>query len=485
MVVEFDFLDSIFAYMQVYANVKEQKVSTAKVAAMAGVHKDTLLRWLRRGLIPEPQRDRHGWRAFSQAQANEIISFAKKLPQEEQIAENGANSENFEVLRSIDWDFIGAKTNYLTHSIHPYPAKFIPQIPNTLIQELSSVGDTVGDIFCGSGTTLVEALTLKRNTIGIDANPLACMIAKSKTNLITPEESEELSSISERCRLLADSIANYSLNNLFNGSSFTSTGWRPTIKTHDFWFDLHVTEELAEILSYCKSLKTENAQTLALTAFSSIIVSVSKQDSDTRYVRRDKKIEPGETLKRFARALDQAIRAALEFSELVEDRFTCNVIAKDLLSNPKVPQMDLMVCSPPYPNAYSYHLYHRTRMIWLEMDQPRFKKEEIGSHRKYSNPAKNGATVETFRNEFISIMRWLSKNLKKGGYACFVVGDSTLKGQKIDNASLISDAGKLAGFLEAERINRTMQSTKKAFNPSHGSIKTEQILILQNSNKRA
>src|SRR4029077_16589733 len=84
-------------------------------------------------------------------------------------------------LQQINWDFRDAKTTYLTHGLHPYPAKFIPQIPNALIQEFSTVGDTVGDIFCGSGTTLVEGLLLKRNVVGVDANPLACLVTEAKT----------------------------------------------------------------------------------------------------------------------------------------------------------------------------------------------------------------------------------------------------------------------------------------------------------------
>ena len=84
-------------------------------------------------------------------------------------------------MKAVEWDFATANTAYLTHGLHPYPAKFIPQIPNALIQELSSVGETVGDIFCGSGTTLLEALQLKRHAVGIDANPLATLITKAKT----------------------------------------------------------------------------------------------------------------------------------------------------------------------------------------------------------------------------------------------------------------------------------------------------------------
>jgi site-specific DNA-methyltransferase (cytosine-N4-specific) len=470
--------------MQVYAQEKlTGSYSTAKVATFAGVHKDTLLRWLRQGLIPEPTRDRHGWRSFSQQEVQNVIDYASNEQYSSQVSDTEMpiyGSSSIKVLKEIDWDFVGAKTNYLTHSIHPYPAKFIPQIPNALIQELSSVGDTVGDIFCGSGTTLVEALTLKRHAVGIDANPLACLIARSKTTIVTEEEVQELIGLAQKIRQLGDSILPYQGNTLFSINSFQSKAWRPSDSNHNFWFDEHVTEELAEILQYCENLVSPKSKELALSAFSSIIVAVSKQDSDTRYVRREKNIQKGDTFRRFAKALEQISHATMEYSELVEERFKCEIFSESLLNQPKIPQLDLMVCSPPYPNAYSYHLYHRTRMLWLKMNQPRFKKEEIGSHRKYSSLGKNGATVETFKSEFEIILKWLSKNLKKNGYACFVVGNSTLRGKMIDNTEIIADVGKRAGFVEAARINRTMQSTKKAFNPVIGKIKTEQILILQN-----
>jgi DNA modification methylase len=55
------------------------------------------------------------------------------------------------ILSNIDWDFKTAKTNSAMHAIHPYPAKFIPQIPNVFINEFSKIGDTVYDPFLGSG----------------------------------------------------------------------------------------------------------------------------------------------------------------------------------------------------------------------------------------------------------------------------------------------------------------------------------------------
>lgn len=456
-------------------------ISTAEVAQRAGVHRDTLLRWLRRGLVQEPGRDRHGWRLFSEAQANAVIAFAKTSTVGPQVASQmSATPHYLQTLNDIDWDFQYAKTNYLTHRIHPYPAKFIPQIPNALIQELSKVGDTVGDIFCGSGTTLVEALTLKRHAVGIDANPLACLIASTKTSLIDEEDRDELYALVLKSKEVSDSILASSTNDLFPSNKFVSTAWRPDFPKLNFWFEDHVIEELAEVLRWCHEMHGEAARNLALTSFSSIVVAVSRQDSDTRYVRREKNLPQGETIRRFARTLEQAIQSVLEFTDIVEPRFRRQIIEANLLDAPTIPMLDLVVCSPPYPNAYSYHLYHMTRMIWLGMNQPKFKREEIGSHRKYSNPGKNGATAETFRAEATIIFQWLSQYLKMGKLACFVVGNSTLKGEIFNNADILSEAARTAGFREMMRITRTMQSTKKAFNPVIGKIKQEEILVLEN-----
>jgi site-specific DNA-methyltransferase (cytosine-N4-specific) len=382
-------------------------------------------------------------------------------------------------LHHVDFDFTDSKTSYLTHGLHPYPAKFIPQIPDTLIRELSNEGDTIADVFCGSGTTLVEALILNRNAIGFDANPLACLITKAKTTRFVSGDKESLVSLAGKATETADAITNAGKTLFHLAGAFTSPAWRPDGETLSFWFEPPVVEELAEILSWCKGLSSETARTVALVAFSAIIVTVSKQDSDTRYVRREKNIAPGETMGKFARALKSSLIAVDEFSLKIRPELRCEVIQANILEQPPGPHFDLMVCSPPYPNAFSYHLYHMTRMIWLGMDQPKFKREEIGSHRKYSAKGLNGATAETFRAEMQTIFAWLHVHLKHGGFACFVVGDSTIRGERINNADLIAAAGLAEGFTEIARPTRRLQMTKKAFNPVIGKIKDEKIIILQ------
>ncbi|MEM0385786.1 MAG: DNA methyltransferase, partial [Nitrososphaeria archaeon] len=89
-----------------------------------------------------------------------------------------------QVLDKIDWNFRDFTTQYLTHTFHPYPARFIPQIPLSFIKLFTKENETVLDPMCGSGTTLVEAFLNNRNSIGNDFNPLATLITKVKTTLI-------------------------------------------------------------------------------------------------------------------------------------------------------------------------------------------------------------------------------------------------------------------------------------------------------------
>ncbi|MEP1425882.1 MAG: helix-turn-helix domain-containing protein [Tateyamaria sp.] len=454
-------------------------LTTSEVAGLAGVHRDTLLRWLREKAIPEPSRDHRGWRVFNSTEALAISRYAETGSWEQPISPNGPDHD-IAKLHNINWNFESAKTRYLTHGMHPYPAKFIPQIPNALIQELSSVGETVADIFCGSGTTLLEALQLKRNAIGIDANPLACLVSGAKTKALSDIELEEVGEHLELCKRLLSSLQADTGDMFFSGKIFQSEGWRPDAKVTDFWFFSEVVEELAEILLQIRKIKSKNARNLCLSAFSAIIVTVSKQDSDTRYVRREKQVSVGSTLSRYISQLASAMGAVLELGDLIEDRFNCEIIHSNILEAPKTGEFDLVVSSPPYPNAYSYHLYHRLRLLWLGFDDQVFKKAEIGSHRKYSSKGKNKATSETFANEFSRILMWLKPKLAQGRYACLVVGDSTLDGNKVDNAQLISEVAKPLGFVDVDRIERQIAPTRKAFNPKIGKIKSEKILILRN-----
>ena len=91
------------------------------------------------------------------------------------IKQKTLSGEEFE-----DWEFANANTTYLTHGIHPYPARMIPQIASRLILRYSRQNDLIVDPFSGSGTVNLESMLNKRFSYGFDINPLAHLIQKVK-----------------------------------------------------------------------------------------------------------------------------------------------------------------------------------------------------------------------------------------------------------------------------------------------------------------
>ena len=53
--------------------------STSEVAHAVGIHRQTLLKWIREGKILDVARDRNGWRVFSQDDLNRVRHYAHTL----------------------------------------------------------------------------------------------------------------------------------------------------------------------------------------------------------------------------------------------------------------------------------------------------------------------------------------------------------------------------------------------------------------------
>jgi len=89
-------------------------------------------------------------------------------------------------------------TTYLTHNYHPYPCKFVPQIPKQIISKYSKEGDLILDPFCGSGTTLTEASLLNRNAVGIDINPVGALSARVKATTLSKSDKQIVNKILDK-----------------------------------------------------------------------------------------------------------------------------------------------------------------------------------------------------------------------------------------------------------------------------------------------
>lgn len=106
-----------------------------------------------------------------------------------------STSEIVELFKSKevekDWSFIEYKpndTSKLTHCYHRYPAKFIPQLVEKLM-DVYLIGirePHINDLFMGSGTTIACAISRGYRASGTDINYISELITRVKSTPINP-----------------------------------------------------------------------------------------------------------------------------------------------------------------------------------------------------------------------------------------------------------------------------------------------------------
>ena len=362
------------------------------------------------------------------------------------------------------------KTNYLTHNFHTYPAKYIPQIPRYFIEKFTKPGDRVYEPFLGCGTTLVECKLLGRDGIGIDLNPIATLISKSKTQELNQIQIDTLrkfiSNIEKQKIKKKDFFLQYEkLNKL-------------EFANKDHWFKKNVQVELSYIRYQIKKNKDHFIQDFLNVALSSIIVEVSNQESDTRYVAKNKTIDDFQTLGTFNKKCLMMIDRILAFSE-VSLRSNVEIYTQSSCDVPFIANnsCDFVITSPPYANTYDYYLYHKSRMNWLEFDYKKVQEGEIGSRDKHSS---RRLGIDTFLNDLELCFSEISRVLKKGKYAVIVIGDSVIRGEFHDAKEFTEVIFKKHGFKLAEYSSQNLKETTRMFNPKFtNSLKNEHILVFK------
>ncbi len=354
--------------------------------------------------------------------------------------------------------------NYLTHGIHPYPAKFIPQIPSCAIETYSTKSDIILDPFCGSGTALLEGLIRSRKAIGIDVNPIATLISKVKTNLLTKNENAELlSTMRVFLGAIEDIDQDAKRTNYIEDASDI-----PNFKNRDHWFQKNVQKELAYIrkIIESKSINPNVNQFLRL-CFSSIIVKVSNQDSETRWKATDKKIPSGFTLKAFYNAVAENFKRMKELNSILpQEHYDVDVHNKPIEELGHVTKplfVDLVITSPPYLNSFDYYLYHKLRMFWLGYDHKTVQKQELGSRYRHCD---KGESVDSFKQSMSLIMEMLYKTLKTEGKCVLIVGDSIYKGELIDMGKLYREIAQPCGFRLIEHKTFSQRKYSRSFTPN-------------------
>ena len=362
--------------------------------------------------------------------------------------------------------FISHDQSFLTHGLHKYPAKFFPELPRWLIKRYSQENDWILDPFAGSGTTNVEALLSKRNSIGIDVDPFSRFVSKVK---VTPLSEKELKLAQ---KVLLDAILDYR-------PSLVAESDLPDFPYRDNWFNKEILLELTYLKKQIQSLNTDDTvKDFFKVCLSSIIRSVSNADDNcTRTVIRkklNKLVKPSDALNRFVKALHVKVPKMIAFSQNYPSDITVDFPEDMDARNIKYEAnyFDLAVTSPPYVNAVDYPRTHQLEMYWLGFAQDSLtplKKQNIGTESVSASryklrheigiPEADSVMANIFeidpRRAFIAFkyLNDMQKNLievykvlREGGRYIIVVGNNRIRGQLFENWKYLMPIAENIGF---------------------------------------
>ena len=376
-----------------------------------------------------------------------------------------AASETYSALASADWDFAGAPAVDPLHGLHPYPAKFIPDIPRQLISALTRPGDLVLDMFSGGGTTAVEALRSGRRFHAIDANPLAAHITRVKSSAFHD------GALSQARSLAALAIAD---------TPTRGEHWTPNIPNQDRWYDPRVFVSLAELRDLIVTTTDGAALDLALLVFANVAAKASYQESETRYVSKPRTVLPATVRAQFARDLLRSAAVLRETDRPANDGIVREGDARDRDNYPT--GVSAAITSPPYPNAFDYHLYHRFRLFWLGPGPQSLRRLEIGSHLKHQSEQR---PEESYIADMRVVLERTLDALVAGGWFALVVGDGLYKGTIFQTAMELSAVATELGYEVFPTIDRHLPKHRRSFAAAGRRLTQEQILLLRKPDTRA
>ncbi len=364
---------------------------------------------------------------------------------------------------STSWAFDQAAQ---TREFHPYPARFVPAIPRQAL-ELLEVDGTVLDPFCGSGTTLMEARRRGLHAVGVDINPVACLISRVRTSRWEPDDmmlsGRHAQGLFEAAALATDVAVDFR-----------------AIPRLDHWFAPHAQRALSGAVRYARGLSPDDPWRDRISAaISAATVKVSRQESDTRYAAIDKAGSQATVAGQLREALEKLTRwLVANTADYPDTRVQVHCRDARDLSFIAAGSVGAVCFSPPYPNAYEYWLYHKYRMYWLGFDAVAVREQEIGARPHYCRP--NGLTEADFADQMTEVFTGLHRVMKPDARAVVVVGDSVIGGRVVDNGVLISQIGQDTGFVTEAALTRPIAVNRSSFNRAHSrGRRHEHILLLR------
>ncbi|MFZ0946465.1 MAG: hypothetical protein WB930_03405 [Syntrophobacteraceae bacterium] len=471
-----------------------------EAASGVGVAPITLKRWLLEGRFPEVQRDRNGWRVFTQENIQKIKAFVQKQslhgPRQLSLYQDNASAVYEDKTASFRDSAFNGNKKLPFHRWVPWIAGFSSNFVedcfrNYLDPSIPASEVTILDPFAGVGTTLTEGIMHGYDVVGFEINPYAYLACKIK-----------LSARGLDARLIDEQLQRF-LH--YYASRVADKDYKPRSQPPDkfgtriAFFSPKVQRKALIVIDYMSNIKNMEIRELFQLAFGTVMVGFSNYSYEPSLGRREssgkENILDAPVEQILAAKIRDMSSDIKEFEELhgeVASQSKTQVFnetffkALDFCAEETI---DLVVTSPPYLNNYHYLRNTRPQLFWLGMandpkelrpiEQQSFGKfwqtvrdqetiplrfhhallekklqllREINSDRKTYGGHGWANYAATYFNDSHRFCEVLSKLLKPTATAVVVIGNSILQGLEIKTDEIFADIGEMAGLRKKDII---------------------------------
>ena len=377
------------------------------------------------------------------------------------------------------WDFGDDKEDPI-HRIHAYPAKFPAFITTKALHYAKRNGvtvDLVADVFCGCGTTAVEAMRNGKDFWGCDINPIATLIAHVKTR------SYDDAGLKRKFHAIDHQLR-------APQSSPDDGGELP--ERLRYWFDDDTIADLLRLrqaIDFCAPPKSRYRKFFRC-AFSNILKPTSRWLTKSIKPQIDPDKSPRAVKEAFAdqvalmrKANSERLRANSSSTQAPDESTTraqVDIRTRHFLAS-RLPSCrpDLIVTSPPYVTSYNYADIHQLSALWLTYasDYRDLRENMLGNEYRVKPLGRraieqlSALAIDTYdtlektdhrkarsvARYFFDMNRAANKcwqMLNANGMAVFVIGNTTYQGTTIDNNKHLQQCMASAGFQDIKAFQR-------------------------------
>ena len=369
--------------------------------------------------------------------------------------------------------------------IHPFPARMAPGIALEALGK-SDIPLRVLDPMTGSGTVLAVARSKGHRAIGVDLDPLAVLLAGVWTRTV---DAEYVKDKAQEVLGRAKGI----FRELRAGQAYPTGSDDETRQFIRYWFDEYARRQLAALSVTIRRVHHEATRDALWCGFSRLIITKSAGASlamDLSHSRPHRRFEraPVKPFTRFLSAVETVVSNCPQPGS--DPVGPPTVVKQGDARKLEVPEgsIDLVLTSPPYLNGIDYLRCSKFSLVWMGhsvKDLREIRGESVGAEAASQEALdapwvralikQLGLTPALSSRDHAILARYVwdmgqalaevSRVLRRGGRAVYVVGDSTSKGTFIRNSSIVTAVAEEHGLSFVSRHSRELPANRRYLPP--------------------